>query len=113
MRFSRLFVAELLIGVPVAGQQGGGSIEPPSGARVVLEAHGAGAQIYSCSETNGAVKWTLKGPDAKLSDASGKEIGTHFAGPTWKLNDGGQVQGELMASKPSPDAGSVPWLLLR
>ena len=25
-------------------------------------------------------------------DASGKVIGSHFAGPTWKLTDGGQVQ---------------------
>jgi hypothetical protein len=55
----------------------------------------------------------LKAPDAKLLDDSGKEIGSHFAGPTWKLADGSQVQGALVASMPSPEAGSVPWLLLR
>jgi len=90
-----------------------GSVEPPEGARVVLQAKGDGVQIYTCTDTPGGIQWTLKGPDAKLLDASGHVIGTHFAGPTWKLNDGGQVQGELIASKPAPEAGSVPWLLLR
>lgn len=80
---------------------------------MILEAKGSGVQIYACTRTEVGFKWTLKGPDAKLLDADGKEIGTHFAGPTWKLADGSQVQGELMASQPSPEAGSVPWLLLR
>jgi hypothetical protein len=55
----------------------------------------------------------LKAPLAKLLDADGKTIGSHFAGPTWKLENGGQVQGELVASRPSPEAGAVAWLLLR
>jgi hypothetical protein len=58
-------------------------------------------------------KWVLSGPDAKLLDATGKMIGSHFAGPTWKLLDGSQVQGELVASQPAPEANSVAWLLLR
>ena len=37
------------------------------------------------------------------------QIGRHSAGPTWKLNDGSQVQeGELIASKPAPDPASIP-----
>jgi hypothetical protein len=83
----------------------------------VLEAKGEGVQIYACNVikggTQGGFKWVLKGPDARLLDDSGKQIGTHFAGPTWKLADGSQVMGEPMASKPSPDADSVAWLLLR
>jgi hypothetical protein len=75
----------------------------------VLEAKGEGVQIYTCD----GAKWTFKAPDARLLDASGKVIGSHFAGPTWKLDDGGQVQGELIAGKPSPDTDSIPWLLLR
>jgi hypothetical protein len=94
-------------------QQPAGSIEPPEGARVVLQAKGDGVQIYACTDAPGGAKWTLKGPDAKLLDDSGKVIGSHFAGPTWKLADGGQVQGELLANKPSPEDGSVAWLLLR
>jgi hypothetical protein len=94
-------------------QQPGGSIEPPTGASVLLEAHGDGLQIYTCTAAQDGLKWVLKAPDAKLLDASGNAIGTHFAGPTWRLLDGSQVQGELLASKPAPEPDSVAWLLLR
>jgi hypothetical protein len=94
-------------------QQAGQSIDPPAGQQVVLKAKGIGAQIYTCTAAGSAYKWTLKGPDARLMDANGTQIGTHFAGPAWKLNDGSQVQGELAASRPAPDPDNVPWLLLR
>lgn len=107
------FVLVACCSLVAIAQQPTPSIDVPEGARVVLQAKGDGVQIYTCTETAAGIKWALKAPDAKLLDASGQAIGTHFAGPTWKLNDGGQVQGELMANRPSPDAGSVPWLLLR
>src|SRR5271169_183013 len=94
-------------------QQTGESIDPPPGAQVVLEAKGIGFQIYTCTQTQAGPKWVLTAPDAKLLDASGKTIGSHFAGPTWKLEDGSQVQGERIASRPAPEADSVAWLLLR
>jgi hypothetical protein len=80
---------------------------------MVLQAKGVGFQVYVCTSTREGSDWVLKAPDAKLFDASGKEIGTHFAGPTWKLTDGSQVQGELIASRPAPEPNAVPWLLLR
>lgn len=95
------------------GQSTGGSVDVPAGAQVVLTARGEGVQIYSCSAAQGGLKWVLTGPDARLLDGAGKQIGTHFAGPTWKLTDGSMVVGQLMASQPSPDANSVAWLLLR
>ena len=91
----------------------GDPIDPPANTHAVLQAKGDGVQIYVCSNGNDGVKWILKAPDARLLDASGKVIGSHFAGPTWKLLDGSQVQGELIASKPSPDTNSIAWLLLR
>jgi hypothetical protein len=94
-------------------QQSSGSIDVPAGARAVLTAKGEGAQVYTCSAAADESKWVLKGPDARLLDDAGTQIGTHFAGPTWKLTDGSQVVGEMIASRPSPDAGSVAWLLLR
>lgn len=97
----------------VHAQQTDGSIDPPPGAHAVLEAKGVGFQIYTCSDTPTGPKWSLTAPDAKLLDAAGKTIGSHFAGPTWKLEDGSQVQGERVGSKPAPEAGSVAWLLLR
>jgi len=96
-----------------ASAQTGGSIDVPSGARMVLEARGSGVQIYACTASDGGAKWVLEGPEAKLLNAEGKPIGTHFAGPTWKLNDGSRVQGTVVASRPAAQAGAVPWLLLR
>lgn len=107
-----LIVAAVSIPALYAGQAGG-SIDLPAGARVVLQAEGAGVQIYTCTNTPDGANWVLKAPDAKLLDASGKAIGRHFAGPTWKLDDGGQLQGQLIASRPSLEAGSADWLLLR
>lgn len=90
-------------------QQITGSIDPPPGARIVLEAKGEGVQIYACD----GGKWVFKAPEAKLFDTSGKVIGIHFAGPMWKLDDGGEVQGEVVANMPAPQPDSVAWLLLR
>jgi hypothetical protein len=84
------------------------SIEAPPGARLLLEAKGDGAQVYTCTDAH----WVLKAPDAKLLDAQGQVIGTHFAGPTWRLIDGSEVKGKLIASQPAPDGKSVAWLLL-
>jgi hypothetical protein len=97
----------------LSAQQIGVLIDPPAGTHAVLQANGDGVQIYSCSSVRDGFKWVLSGPDAKLLDATGKVIGSHFAGPTWKLLDGSQVRGELVASQPAPEANSVAWLLLR
>lgn len=102
-----------LLTLNLNAQQPAGSIDTPPGARIVLEAKGEGVQIYTCSSTPDGLKWVFKAPDAKLLDASGKVIGNHFAGPTWKLADGGEVQGEVIATMPAPQADSVAWLLLR
>jgi hypothetical protein len=84
------------------------SIEAPSGSRLLLEAKGDGAQIYTCTDSH----WRLEAPDAKLLDARGQVIGRHFAGPTWRLNDGSEVKGKVIASQPAPDGKSIPWLLV-
>jgi hypothetical protein len=90
------------------GEQQPTSIDIPAGAHLVFSAKGAGVQVYTCTNSH----WVLKGPDAKLLDGHGKAIGTHFAGPTWRLNDGSEVKGKAIASRPSPDETSVAWLLL-
>lgn len=113
MRLRALFFALLLASLPGLRAQSADSIDVPEGARLLLQAKGEGVQIYACTKAPQGWKWTLKAPDARLLDPSGKAIGMHFAGPTWKLNDGGEVQGELLARRPAPDAGSVAWLLLR
>ncbi len=89
-------------------QQVAPSIEAPPGARLLLEARGEGAQVYTCTNS----QWILKAPDAKLLDAGGQVIGTHFAGPTWRLSEGSEVKGKLIASQPAPDGKSIAWLLV-
>jgi hypothetical protein len=92
---------------PLQAQQP--SVDPPAGASLLLTAAGNGSQVYTCTDGH----WTLKAPDAKLLDEHGQVIGAHFAGPTWRLTDGSEIKGKMIASKPSPDAGSVQWLLLQ
>jgi hypothetical protein len=90
------------------------AIRAPSGEEVVLLAHATGSQIYTCqAAADGKFSWTLKAPDAQLHDRKDKVIGQHFAGPTWKLNDGSEVTGKAAAHVDSLDAQSIPWLLVK
>jgi hypothetical protein len=59
---------------------------------------------------DGKFAWTLKAPDAILHDKMGAIIGAHFAGPTWKLDDGSSVKGKAVAHVDQAD--SIPWLLV-
>ena len=86
-------------------------IKAPANEEVILAAHATGSQIYTCALTDGAAAWKLKAPDAELRDSQGI-IGHHFAGPTWKHNDGSEVIGKAVAKVDSPDKDSIPWLLL-
>ena len=78
-----------------------------------VEAFGKGVQIYACKVSGSTYAWALKAPDATLSDAKGKVIGKHFAGPSWQANDGSTVVGASLNASPSPDAGAIPWLVLQ
>jgi uncharacterized protein DUF3455 len=99
--------------ISLLAQERAVSIDVPAGARPILELKGSGYQIYSCTAGDQGMKWILKAPDAQLIDAAGKVVGSHFAGPSWKLADGGEVQGEPIASQQASDPDSVAWLLLR
>jgi len=89
------------------------ALKAPAGEQVVFVAHAAGSQIYTCSKADdGKPQWTLKAPEAQLRDTKGRLIGHHAAGPSWKHIDGSSVTGKMVAKAPSPDAGSIPWLLL-
>jgi hypothetical protein len=90
-------------------------IKAPAGEKLVLVARASGSQIYVCqqaSSSDGKSQWTLKAPEAALRDQSGAVIGHHYAGPTWKHNDGSEVSGKAVAQIDSPDPASVPWLLV-
>jgi len=89
------------------------AIAVPAGQEVVFYAHAKGSQIYTCQAgADGKFSWTLKGPEAELTDRKDKVIGQHSAGPTWKLKDGSEVTGKAAAHVDSLDSESIPWLLV-
>jgi hypothetical protein len=89
------------------------SIDPPAGEKLLLELHGDGVQIYTCTLDKTALNWKFQGPEAKLTNGDGSDAGTHYAGPTWKLADSSEVKASAIGNKPAPEAGSIPWLLLK
>jgi FtsP/CotA-like multicopper oxidase with cupredoxin domain len=105
------FAALMATGLRSAAQQAPWNVpyalKPPAGEQLVLHALAFGDQIYTCDGS----KWTLSGPDAKLSDEAGREAGSHFAGPTWQWSDGSRVTAKPVANA-MPDPESIPWLLL-
>jgi len=117
---TRLLLIAVLIGIAI--QASGQSVprpdvpdklKAPAGEEVVLQAHASGSQIYVCQPgTDGKLAWTLKAPEAELHDQQGAIIGRHYAGPTWKSDDGSEVTGKAVAKVDSPDADSIPWLLV-
>jgi len=89
------------------------ALQVPAGQKVIWRAHASGDQIYVCQAgSDGKPQWVLKGPQAELRNDAGTVIGQHFAGPTWKHQDGSEVTGKVAARADSPDSTSIPWLLL-
>ena len=90
------------------------AIRVPAGAKLVEKLHATGAQVYGCAAaTDGKYGWTLKRPDATLTDAAGAAAGKHGAGPSWTAKDGSAVTGAKVAQADAPVGDAVPWLLLR
>ncbi len=93
----------------------GGIAVAQSPSRPVLELTGRGVQVYTCAagQAGQPPAWVLKGPEAKLTDANGKLVGTHEAGPVWRYKDGSAIHGEVVSKQAAPEPGAVPWLVLR
>jgi hypothetical protein len=107
-----LAVAGSLLPSFATAQPGPQNLQPPATEHLLMQVHARGSQIYSCSVDGARSAWTLKAPEAQLYGKGGKPFGKHFAGPSWKANDGSQVTGKAVASMPSPDPDSIPWLLV-
>jgi hypothetical protein len=83
---------------------------------VMVKLKAEGVQIYECKPKKDNPKdyeWVLKAPEAKLFDDKGKEVGKHFADPTWEAVDGSKIVAQVPpeASVVKPDA--IPWLKLK
>ena len=108
-RLTAAFAGMLLTGAKAAAVL----VPPPPGARIVLDLAGDGVQIYACVENAGRYGWEFKGPEANLYDRDGRQVGTHFAGPGWKLGDGSAVTAEVVAKADAPRGAGIAWLLLK
>lgn len=102
-----LFVCFLV--ASLSAQDGRDSIEVPGGLSLLLKAKGEGVQIYECINRT----WQLQTPAADLLDDQRKVIGRHYSGPTWELNDGSLVKGAVVSKQASPEATSIPSLLIK
>lgn len=108
----------------LAGLISGESIDPgapsavavPQGHKVALETVGVGEVTYVCREKRagtGQFEWQLVGPQAQLSDRSGRRVGQYAGQPaTWQSADGSAVGGTPVATSPAPE-GALPLQLLK
>ena len=109
---SLLATVGIFFSVSAQAQQVPPQIQAPASVKLFLQVHAKGDQVYICQEGVTQFAWTLKAPDAQLFDKDGKPFGKHFAGPSWEATDGSRVTGKVVANAPSPDADSIPWLLV-
>src|ERR1700675_983729 len=107
-----LAAAITVLSFSIAAQQVPQQLQPPANEQLLLQVHAKGDQVYTCKSEAAQFTWTLKAPDAQLFDKDGKPFGKHFAGPSWEATDGSRVTGKAVSNAPSPDANSIPWLLV-
>ena len=92
------------------------AVKVPAGNRVAMETVGAGDITYECrakANMAGQFEWVFVGPDAKLMDRKGAQIGRYFGPPAaWENKDGSKVTGAQLAVSPAAP-GSIPLQLVK
>jgi hypothetical protein len=92
------------------------SVQVPAGNKVALETVGVGEITYQCSakkDMAGQFEWVFAGPEARLLDRSGKQIGKYYGPPaTWEAMDGSKLTAVQLAVAPNV-AGSIPLQLVK
>jgi hypothetical protein len=93
-----------------------GPVQVPAGHQVAMETTGAGEIAYECrvkASAAGEYEWFFVGPDARLMDRSGKQVGKYYGPPaTWENLDGSKVTATQVAVAPAA-AGSIPLQLVK
>ncbi|MBF8178641.1 MAG: DUF3455 domain-containing protein [Burkholderiaceae bacterium] len=92
------------------------AVQVPAGNHVAMETVGAGTITYECKvkkDTMDQHEWVFVGPDAVLSDRSGKAVGKYFGPPaTWESNDGSKITATQLAVAPG-GTGNIPLQLVK
>ncbi len=93
-----------------------GAVQVPAGHRVVMETVGTGEITYECrakANMAGEFEWVFVGPDARLMDRNGRQVGRYYGPPaTWESMDGSKVTATQVAVSPAM-AGSIPFQLVK
>jgi hypothetical protein len=92
------------------------SVQVPAGNRIAMETVGTGDITYECRAKAGAAgqfEWVFVGPDAKLWDRGGKQVGKYYGPPaTWENNDGSKLTATQIAVAPA-GTGNIPLQLVK
>ena len=92
------------------------TVQVPAGHKVAMETVGVGEITYECraeKAVDGPYAWVFAGPDAKLMDRSGKQVGKYFGPPaTWESMDGSKLTATQLAVAPG-DKGNIPLQLVK
>lgn len=89
------------------------TLSPPADVIPTFITEGRGVQIYRCSGKDATYRWIFEAPKATLFDRTTRlQVAVHAAGPSWTWKDGSSIIGNVLEKTPSPDPGSIPWLLL-
>ena len=92
------------------------AVQVPAGHKVYMETVGVGEITYECrakKDAAGQFEWVFVGPDAKLLDRAGKQVGRYYGPPaTWESSDGSKVTATQVAVAPA-GAGSIPLQLVK
>jgi hypothetical protein len=92
------------------------AVQVPAGHRVAMETVGAGDITYECrakANMPGDHEWVFVGPDARLMERGGKQIGRYWGPPaTWENLVGSKVTATQVAVAPAA-AGSIPLQLVK
>lgn len=92
------------------------AVQVPAGNKVAMETVGVGQITYECrakKDMAGQFEWVFAGPDAKLMDRNGKQVGKYYGPPaTWESMDGSKFTGTQLAVAPG-GAGNIPFQLVK
>ena len=93
------------------------AVQVPAGNKVVMETVGVGEITYLCSakkDMAGQFEWVFAGPDARLNDRSGKQVGKYYGPPaTWESMDGSKLTATQVAVAPASGTGNIPTQLVK
>lgn len=92
------------------------AVQVPAGHKVVMETVGVGDITYACNpkkDMAGQFEWVFVGPDAKLNNRSGKQVGKYYGPPaTWESTDGSKLTGAQVGVAPG-SAGNISMQLVQ